>query len=174
MTFTFTDAWTNLDSSLVKGVYHDADKRMMLVRLDGDKQYVYTNTDKNEAERVATAPSKGRAYNDFRRFRKSWQKGSVAHGEIVAPKETVRRDGQVVSASARRVQVGQPVNAFGSGQWTISTGVTSTFEVDFKVGDSTHTSTVVASNLVSAVTDVQAKLNALGLNATMTGVRLKV
>lgn len=164
MTFTFTENWTNLDSSLVKGVYHDADKRQMLVRLSGDKQYVYTNVDRDEAERIADASSKGRAYNDFRRYRSSWQKGSTAHGEIVAPKEEVRR-----------VQVGDVPSTTNNFTFvTSSSGLTSLFEVDFDLNGSKFTSTVKASSLVAAAQDVESKVSALGLNAKLTGVRLKV
>lgn len=162
MTFTFTEAWNNLNSSLVKGIFHDADKRQMLVRLSGDKQYVYTNVDKAEAARLANAGSKGRAYNDFRQHRQSYQKGSVAHGEIVAPKE-----------QARRVEVGS-VPSNSSFTFAVPGGVTSTFEVDFSVNGSTFTSTTQAASLAAAAQDVENKVKALGLvNAKLTAVRLK-
>lgn len=172
MTFTFTENWTNLNSSLVKGVYHDADKRQMLVRLSGDKQYVYTNVDRDEAERIADASSKGRAYNDFRRYRSSWQKGSTAHGEIVAPKDEVRRvqEGQAYVPPAAQVQTTTNNFTFV----TSSSGLTSLFEVDFDLNGSKFTSTVKASSLVAAAQDVESKVSALGLNAKLTGVRLKV
>jgi len=161
--FTYTESWTNLDSSLVKGVFYDADKYQMLVKLNGDKQYVYADVNRNEAATLASSGSVGRAYNSFRAFRPRGSAGSRAHGEIVAPKEEVD--------VTRTVGSGDFINAsvytLGSG----TSGLSANYEVTFTVDGKTHNSTVQASSLSAAVADVSSKLNAFGtLRPVLTGV----
>lgn len=152
--FSYTDSWTNIDSSLVKGVFYDAPKRQMLVRLDGDKQYVYSNVDKSEAEALAVSGSPGGAYNWFRRNRGRGNGGLNVTGETVASRESVVRNNISGGGFAHTGMLTAP----------------KVFVVTYTLAGTEHKSTVKTGSLVDAVNDVDGKLKALGLNAEITGV----
>ena len=158
--FTYTKSWSDVDSSLVKGVFYNAPKRQMLVRLDGNKQYVYWNTDENDAEAIATAGSPGAEYNWFRRNRGKGNGGSPAHGEIVT----------VDSSAPKYVQPTLTTGTVVNTTFTYGQSTKAFFDVTYEVSGTKYTSTVEATDLVAAAQDVAGMLNTLGLNATLTGV----
>ena len=164
MTFKFTEAWTNLnlDSRLVKAVYFDNDTQRMLVRLNGDKQYVYPAS-KADAKAIAEAGSKGRAYNAFRSQRHVGG-GSYAHGERVEPRPVLTQTAGAATNVTNNLYLNQ----------TLTNGnVFQAFEVTYLLEGKTFKSTAQASDLVAAAQDVAGKLNALGLHARLTGVVAK-
>lgn len=161
MVFKFTEAWNNLDSSLVKAVYFDENTQRMLVRLDGDNQYTYP-ANRADAASIAEAHSKGRAYNEFRNRRRN-HGGSYAHGETVEHRPVLQTSRP-------------PLNQTLTNNVNLSVAVgnvSQDFEVTYLLEGKTFKSTATAGDLVGAAQDVAGKLNALGLSARLTGVVAK-
>lgn len=166
--FTFTDSWTFTprDSSLVAGLFYSAPKKQLLVRLHGDKQYIYGNVTQDEAKQIAQADSKGRAYNDFRKFRRGGNAGSAAHGEVVVA--------DVPTPSRTVASGGSWTGTTGVGSLTVTPGLVAKSErayvVSYVLNGVRHNSTVTASNDVAAEEDVLSKLKSLGFDASVKGV----
>lgn len=173
MEFKFTESWPNINSSLVKAVFHDEDTNRMLVRLTGDKQYVYNNVDRGTAEDIAEAPSAGSEYNWFRNNRGTLQTGAAAHNlrpvvrlnlvDAIVPSDNPKSNTYTTYVSLPTTP--EVVS--------VSNGITRTFNVSFDWDGEVKNTTVQATSLVEAINKVEQSFKVLNLNVTVTGVALK-
>ena len=162
--FTYDQAWENLNSSLVNAVYYDRTNSQMLVRLNEGNQYLYSNASYADAVDIAKSLSPGAAYNKFRKKQRWTGNSQKVNDEQVQARvnESVNVKSTVTSQKPDDTTY-KPLDSL----------VRSSFEVDFEVDGSTFTSTVEASDLVTAVQDVTDKTKALGLKAKLVRAAVK-
>lgn len=163
--FEYTKSY-EVDSSVIDSLFYNDTDRELLVRLHGDKQYLYSNVARNEVEDIAYSTSPGRAYNNFRYTAPS--PGVPVHDDAVAPKNdpvsTGVRDATWAVNVTSNYFSPTPVNDLPSDG--------SQFLVTYNLLGQEYNSTVDAVSVVSAAEDVAGKLQSLGLNPVVTAVTL--
>lgn len=169
--FTYDSAYENIDSSVVKAVYYDKTNSQMLVRLEGDRQYLYNNVAQSDVLTIAGATSPGSAYNKFRKSLRFMGRSSKADGMLVYPRAVTASH-----AGSPQVNVKSTVTTprVENQSYTPLTSLAkSSYEVDFEIDGTTFTSTVESPDLVSAAQDVAEKTKALGLTAKLVRAAAK-